>query len=238
METATLPMGGFMKQRSFEIIRSPELEHSSFLFNNVEVTYVGTCPETGISFYCSLEHNYGVRVYPNGQKVLVNPSTSNTVNSKIPSDAKRKQRYLKFVNAFGHRKGIYVSHAVWMAAGRIIPPGMTIDHINGCTTDNRLENLRCIDNATNNRDGGFLRKLRNLGIDPVRIPRNYLLQYYSRMAVIKKTISNYRYYHLKSWDMFLIVNAGDSAVIQHFSDTYNIQISFTSCQMTLLNSAA
>ena len=129
-----------MRQRSFEIIRQPELEGSSFLFNNVEVTYVGTCPETGISFYCSLEHNYGVRVYPDGRKVFENANFTTYENSKNPYDAKRKQRYMHFRNAFGHCKGILVSHAVWMAADHDDPTGMTIDHIDGCTTNNFIGN--------------------------------------------------------------------------------------------------
>ena len=187
-----------MRQRSFEIIRKPELEGSSFLFNNVLVGYDGTCPETGISFYCNDGQGgvVGVRVYPDGRKVLENATTDTTPNSKRAYDAKRKQRYLVFKHAFGNEKNILASHAVWMAAGRTIPAGMTIDHIDGCTTNNYIGNLRCIDRKTNSRDGGFLRKLRNKGFNTSRIERAILLRYFDRMAKIKASITKYRYRHL------------------------------------------
>ena len=160
--------------------------------NNVEVRYVGTCPETGISFYSSTRCTYGVRVNPDGRMVVVNATG---VKYGKPY-AHGKAEYLCFKNAFGQCKHIFASHAVWMAAGNTIPEGMTIDHINGCTTDNCIENLRCVSNALNNRDGGFLRKLRNKGINPVAIQRSYLLRYFERMAKIKEAISEWKYRHL------------------------------------------
>ena len=181
--------------RSFEIIRKPDAE-PSFLCNNVEVRYVGTCPETGISFYSSTRCTYGVKVFPDGRKAVENTCTCNTPNSKVLSNARRKQHYLYFRHAFGQKKGILAAHAVWMAAGRTIPEGMTIDHINGCTTDNCIENLRCITGALNVRDGGFLRKLRHKGINPVAIQRSYLLRFFDRMAVIKPALSPWKYRHL------------------------------------------
>ena len=181
--------------RSFEIIRKPDAE-PSFLCNNVEVRYVGTCPETGISFYSSTRCTYGVKVFPDGRKAVENTCTCNTPNSKVLYNARRKQHYLYFRHAFGQKKGILAAHAVWMAAGRTIPEGMTIDHINGCTTDNCIENLRCITSALNVRDGGFLRKLRHKGINPVAIQRSYLLRYFERMAVIKPALSEWKYRHL------------------------------------------
>ena len=192
------PLQGKGRKRGFEIIRTPELEGSSFLFNNVLVRYVGTCPETGMSFYINNGQGgvIGVRVYPDGRKKLLNAKTDTTENCKVAYNAKRKQRYLLFANAFGHQKQILASHAVWMAAGRTIPAGMTIDHIDGCTTNNYIGNLRCVSNEINNRDGGFLRKLRNKGFDTSRIDRSLLLRYYDRMAYIKANISRHRYEHL------------------------------------------
>ena len=192
------PLQGKGRKRGFEIIRTPDLEGSSFLFNNVLVRYVGTCPETGISFYCNDGKGgvVGVRVNPDGRKVLGNTTNDTTPNSKRGYDAKRKQRYLVFKNAFGHSRHFLASHAVWMAAGRTIPQGMTIDHIDGCTTNNYIGNLRCVSNEINNRDGGFLRKLRNKGFNTSRIDRAILLRYFDRMANLKAHISSYRYRRL------------------------------------------
>ena len=184
-----------MRQRRFEIIRTPDREGSSFLFNNVLVRYVGTCPETGISFYCNNGEGgvLGVRVYPDGKKVQAKVNETTYVNSKIAYNAKRKQRYLHFTHAFGRSKQILATHAVWMAAGRTIPVGMTLDHIDGCTTNNYIGNLRCVSCEINSRDGGFLRMLRNRKINPACIERAYLLRYFDRMAGIKAHISEYRY---------------------------------------------
>ena len=62
--------------RNFTIIREADKEHS-FYHNNVRVYYVGTCPETGISFYCALHsNNYGLRVKLGVGAVPVNATTT------------------------------------------------------------------------------------------------------------------------------------------------------------------
>ena len=214
-----------LRQRSFEIIRLPELEDSSFLFNNVRVAYVGTNPENNISFYANNGQGgvIGVRVHPDGRKVLVNDS-----------DAKRgqpgshgKASYLQFRHAFGHEKGIFASHAVYMAwRKKEIPTGMTIDHINGCTTYNDIRNLRCVSNEINNRDGGFLRKLRNKGFDTTTIQRPYLLRYFDRMALLKPAITDYRYDRLTRGDLYILLYYSNESLSRKLNIWYNLQINF------------
>ena len=216
-----------LRQRRFEIIRMPDLENSSFLFNNVRVAYVATNPENGISLYANNGQGgvVGVRVHPDGRKVLTNATYETTPNGKY--NAKRKQRYLNFRNAFGHKKHILASHAVYMAwRNKEIPAGMTIDHIDGCTTNNDVRNLRCISNAINNRDGGFLRKLRNQGIKPPEIRRPYLLRYFDRMAHIKANISSRRYDHLDRADLMTILFYDLPVVYNHFQQQYHIELPF------------
>ena len=170
-----------------------------FLFNNVRVKLVAVHPETGIAFYVNngIGGVFGVRVYPDGRKTLVNATATTGENCKNIHNAKRKQRYLHFGHAFGHCKQILVSHAVYIAwRGKPVPAGMTIDHIDGCTTNNYIGNLRCVSNEINNRDGGFLRKLRKNGIKTTNIQRPYLLRFYERMAKIKASITEYRYERL------------------------------------------
>ena len=193
-----------MKKRNFKIIRKPEMEDSSFLFNNVRVRYVGTNPENNISFYANNGQGgvVGVRVYPDGRKVLENASGAKYGKSY----AHGKAEYLKFKHAFGKRKGIFASHAVYIAwRKKEIPAGMTIDHIDGCTTNNFIGNLRCVSEAINLRDGGFLRKLRNQGIKPETVQRPYLLRYFDRMALLKPAITRYRYRHLTRADLTRIL---------------------------------
>ena len=214
-----------MRQRSFKIIRKPELVGSSFLFNNVEVRYVATCPETGISLYANngLGGVIGVRVYPDGQKVLENPSGVKYGKSY----AHGKTEYLVLKNGFGYHKGIHASHAVYIAwRNKEIPAGMTIDHINGCTTNNDVRNLRCVSNAVNNRDGGFLRKLRNKGINPPEIRRPYLLRYFDRMAFFKENIPRRRYEHLDISDLEILLYYTDQAAALVLNKKYNLKINF------------
>ncbi|MBQ9603611.1 MAG: hypothetical protein IJR42_07410 [Paludibacteraceae bacterium] len=154
-----------LRRRSFDLIRKPELIGLSFLFNNVKVRYVGTNPENNISFYVNFGQGgvVGVRVYPDGRKVPANATPIKCGKSYAHGNAE----YLQFKNAFGTGKHILASHAVYIAwRNKEIPAGMTIDHIDGCTTNNFIGNLRRISLAINSRDGGFLTKLRKQGINP------------------------------------------------------------------------
>ncbi len=191
--------------------------------------YVATCPETGISFYVNNGQGgvVGVRVYPDGRKVLENASGVKYGKTY----AHGKEEYMKLRHAFGGQKGIFASRAVFIAWCHEIPAGMTIDHINGVTTDNSIGNLRCVTLAVNQRDGGFLRKLRNKGIKPADVRRSYLLRYFDRMAHIKANISSYRYDHLDRADLMTILFYDIPVVYDHFKREYNIELPF---EITLL----
>ena len=212
-----------MRRRSFELIRKPDLVGSSFLFNNVRVAYVGTNPENNISFYANNGQGgvIGVSVYPDGRKVLKNPN-------KIAWAKKHgKAIYLHFLNAFGWGKAINASHAVYIAwRNKEIPAGMTIDHINGCTTNNDIRNLRCVSDADNHRYGGFLDKLRKHGFDPVTIRRPYLLRYYDRMTLLKPAITRYRYRHLDKEDLEILLYYTNQAASVRLNMKYNLKINF------------
>ena len=53
--------------------------------------------------------------------------------------------------------------------------------------------------------GGFLRKLRNKGINPATVDRPYLLRYFKRMAKIKVEITEYRYKQLTKAQLLKII---------------------------------
>ena len=175
-----------------------------FLYNNVRVKLVGQDPETGIAFYVNdgVGGVIGIRVYPDGRKVQVNSSRVDWVKKH------GKAVYLLFKDAFGHHKNILASRAVYIAWVGAIDPDKTIDHINGCTTDNRFFNLRQVSGAINSRDGGFLRKLKGNCIDPVSIDRTYLLRYFERMAKLKAQ-SPSRYKVLDKPQLLKILYASD-----------------------------
>lgn len=203
---------------AFKIVRIPDKERMAFLCNNVPVHYVGTCPETGFSFYCSLAHNYGVRVCDKtGVSTIVTP---------VMCGGRNKKEYLNFNHAFGHHKHIFVHQAVWMAAEREVPMGWELDHINGDKRDNSLQNLRVVTRQLNCRDGGFLIMLRNRKIDPARIERPYLLRYFDRMAIIKPALSPWKYRNLLHIDMQKIIYLPHEELQNYLLLKFNIQIEF------------
>ena len=203
---------------AFKIVRIPDKERYAFLCNNVPVHYVGTCPETGMSFYCSLAHNYGVRINDKtGVSTIINPHMRG---------GRSKKEYLNFDHAFGHHKHILIHQAVWMADEREMPVGWELDHINGDKRDNSLQNLRVVTRQLNCRDGGFLRMLRNRKIDPVKIQRPYLLRYFDRMAIIKPALSQWKYRQLLHIDLRNILYMPKEQLQYYLLLMFNIQIKF------------
>ena len=176
------------------------IRYNGIRFKHVPYHGLDVHPITGIAFYANNGKGgvVGLQVLPNGTKRLQNATGTNYGKEY----AHTKQEYLKFRQAWGNNNGIYASHAVYIAwREKSIPKGMTIDHIDGCAANNDVRNLRCIDGKTNSRDGGFLRKLRNKGIDPTRIQRPILLRYYSRMAKYKATHTIWYYRILSKQDL-------------------------------------
>lgn len=203
---------------AFKIVRIPDKERLAFLCNNVPVHYVGTCPETGFSFYCSLAHNYGVRINDKtGVSTIINPHMRGGTS---------KKEYMNFDHAFGHHKHILIHQAVWMAAEREVPMGWELDHINGDKRDNSLPNLRVVTRQLNCRDGGFLTMLRNRKINPARIERTYLLRYFDRMAIIKPALSPWKYRNLLHIDMQKIIYLPHEELQNYLRLMFNIQIKF------------
>lgn len=162
------------------------------LHNGAQLRLVGVHPTAKTAFYVNDGKGgvIGVRVYPDGRQVVVNPEFAQL----RPCKKKKTEGYQQFRDAWGQHLYILASHAVYCAwRNKEIPAGMTIDHINGVTTDNSIANLRCVSLAVNKRDGGFLRILRNRGFNPAVIQRSYLLRYYYRMAQLKNKLSKYYY---------------------------------------------
>ena len=179
----------------------------SFLFNNVRVKHVpwhgqDVHPVTGIAFYVNNGEGgvIGVRVYPDGHKELCNaPPCKHEHSNK--NYCRGQRPYLQFRHPWNTDEAILASHAVHLAWVGPIEEGMTIDHIDGCTTNNDYSNLRSVSNAVNNRDGGFARKLRNKGINTARIGRAYLLRYFDRMAKFKESHTKTEYRNLAKTDL-------------------------------------
>ena len=105
----------------------------------------------GYRFFVSHDSKEAYGLNPKGRKTKQTATPNSNPNCKCNYNAKRKQRYLKFNDAFGRNKGIYVAHAVYLAWGGRIPKGKVLDHLNGITTDNDFDNLQAVTPAENYR---------------------------------------------------------------------------------------
>lgn len=88
---------------------------------------------------------------------------------------------------------------------RKLRKGEVYDHINGDITNYSVTNLRIVKKANNDRDAGFLKKLRNKGIDPRMYAQPYLLRFFKRMARKKKHLSEYKYSRLTRNDLLTML---------------------------------
>ena len=98
-------------------------------------------------------------------------------------------RYLKLTGGYGD---MYLARLKYLTFIGDIPKGYTIDHIDGNTLNNDIRNLRAVPRAINDRDGGFLRKLRNKQIFVADYP-GIILEGFERMAIFKASHSRWRY---------------------------------------------
>ena len=147
-----------------------------------------------------------------GNVVWLHPETNDALNQygqKIPlrllpyeKFKKNTTRYLVF-NA-GCYGNMLFARLKYLTFKGEIPKGYTIDHIDGNTLNNSIRNLRAVPDAINHRDGGFLRKLRNKGIRPEDFS-GVLLDYFDRMAVFKKTHSEWQYGRLTRDDLMRLL---------------------------------
>lgn len=83
--------------------------------------------------------------------------------------------------------------------------GEVVDHINGDVLNYSRDNIRVVHQSINNRDGGFLRKLRNKGIDPTMYSTRFLLRFFDRMAKFKSSHSWRPYNRLTREDLLTML---------------------------------
>lgn len=148
--------------------------------------------------------------YTNGRNVWLHPKTNDVLNpygNKIPlvvlPNEKHKQnttRYLALTGWYGH---MYIARLKYLTFIGDIPAGYTIDHIDGNTLNNDIRNLRAIPRAINDRDAGFMRKLRNNGYNVALFP-GIILAGYDRMAKWKTSHSQRQYRNLRGDELLQV----------------------------------
>ena len=139
--------------------------------------------------------------YTNGHAIWLHPRTNDVFSAyrKIKLNLLPKERHLKtsaqylyVPREFG---SILLARLKYMVFKGLIPPRYTIDHIDGNPLNNDIRNLRAVPSAINRRDGGFLRKLRNHGINVAMYP-GIILDGYELMAEWKASHKEWQYERL------------------------------------------
>lgn len=148
--------------------------------------------------------------YTNGIALWLHPKTNDVLNQygykvKLQIEPKEKRRrnttrYLKLSRSYGD---MYLARLKCITFSGDIPAGYNVDHIDGNTFNNDVHNLRVIPRAINYRDAGFMRKLRNKGINVAKFP-GIILEGYERMAEWKATHTKSKYKKLTREDLLRI----------------------------------
>ena len=153
----------------------------SIIIDGIELRQVPRESTDGSRFYVSghLSDAVGYKLYPDGRCARASITYATTPNGKY--NAGRKQRYQMFNCAFGHVKPILVSRAVYLAWSKegAIPEGYEIDHLNGITTDNCINNLDAVSKCENRRRAKLARCMRKIGLQPKWLYHSILRGLYS-----------------------------------------------------------
>ena len=136
--------------------------------------------------------------YTNGCAIWLHPKTNDVYSAygKIKLDLLPKERHLKtsarYLRVPKYFGSILLARLKYLTFKGLIPEGYTIDHIDGNPLNNDIHNLRAVPRAINDRDGGFLRKLRNHGIIVAMYP-GIILEGFERMAEWKASHTQRQY---------------------------------------------
>ena len=162
--------------------------------------------------------------YTNGYIIWLHPRTNDVLNqygqklqlTTVPYDKylKTSAKYLKLPERCGN---MYLARLKCITFSGDIPAGFTVDHIDGNPLNNDVRNLRVVLRAINDRDGGFLRKLRNHGINVAMYP-GIILEGYERMAKWKETHTKWQYKCLTRTELLQIFLGDDFIVDPRSSD--------------------
>ena len=159
-----------------------------------------------------------------GKVVWLHPETNDVLNQYgqkipmrlVPYEKYKKNTTLYYVLSYQYGS-VYLARLKYLTFKGEIKPGETIDHIDGNSLNNNIRNLRAVPDAINQRDGGFLRKLRNNGIRPEDFP-GVLLDYYERMAEFKETHTYYAYRNLTRDDLMKLLVGPQFTIINISTD--------------------
>ena len=141
--------------------------------------------------------------YTNGHQLWLHPKTNDVLNQygykiklRLLPYEKHKANTTRYLSLSRRHGSMYLARLKYLTFKGDIPEGYTIDHIDGDTFNNNINNLRAVPKEINSRDGGFMRKLRNNGYNVADFP-GIILEGYERMAQWKAEHTRWQYVNLK-----------------------------------------
>ena len=163
--------------------------------------------------------------HTNGYAIWLHPETNNVLNQYgqrmalqlIPYE-KFKQNTTRYLKLSRQHGSMYLARLKYLTFIGPIPEGCTIDHIDGNTLNNSIDNLRAVTPEINRRDGGFLRKLRNHGINVAMYHTSIILEGFENMAKWKASHTEYRYKRLTRTELLRFFLGDDFRVDTRSSD--------------------
>ena len=149
--------------------------------------------------------------YTNGQILWLHPRTNDVLTkygykiklNVLPRQRSHKKVEPRYLALPGWAGNMLLARLKCITFSGDIPEGYTVDHIDGDTFNNDVRNLRVVPRAINDRDGGFMRKLRNHGINVAMFP-GIILEGYERMAEWKASHTIWQYRCLDRVDLLRI----------------------------------
>ncbi len=163
--------------------------------------------------------------YTNGHPVWLHPENNDVLGSygqKLPLQLvpyeKFKPNATQYLKLTGRYGDMYLARLKYITFIKPIPEGKTIDHIDGNPLNNAIWNLRAVPRAINYRDGGFLKKLRNQGINVAMYHTGIILMGYKRMAKWREIHTQYAYDRLTRTDLLQIFLGPDFRVDPRSTD--------------------
>ncbi len=146
--------------------------------------------------------------YTNGYAIWLHPQTNDVLSAygtKITLKLLPKEKHLakatRYLALSRTHGDMYLARLKYLTFIGPIKKGEVIDHIDGNTMNNDIRNLRAIKRRINDRDGGFMRKLRHNGINVAMFPKDVILKGYERMAEWKKTHNQWQYHELRGAEL-------------------------------------
>ena len=167
--------------------------------------------------------------YTNGRSIWLHPRTNDVYSAygKIKLSLVPHEKFMKTISIYlridlgnGH---ILLARLKYLTFKGNIPAGYTIDHIDGNPLNNDIRNIRAVPDSINRRDGGFLRKLRNHGINVAMYP-GIILEGFERMAEWKASHTPWQYECLTR-DELLRIFIGPAFTIADPNDLMDLDIS-------------